>query len=127
MAAERGAGRRSRTSGGAFLLVLVLPLVACDDLSGPWVGGIGAVLRHRAREGTLVVTDVPPRSNAAAAGLRPGDRVVAIDGSPVARLPSREIVQHLRGPVGSFVTLTVARGGSTRRLRVERAPYAPRE
>lgn len=108
-------------------LTLVLSLLACDDLSGPWMGGIGAVLRHRAREGTLVVTDVPPRSSAAGAGLRPGDRVVAIDGTPVAGLPAREIVEHLRGPVGSVITLTIARGRATRTLRVERAPYAPRE
>ena len=121
--------RRSLVARSLLPLLACLPSVlgACDDLSGPWIGGIGAVLRHRARQGMLVVTDVPPRSNAAAAGLRPGDRVVAIDGTPVAGLEPRAIVEHLRGPVGSFVTLTVRRGATTRRLRVERAPYTPRE
>jgi len=105
------------------LAALLLALVACDDLGGAWMGGIGAVLRHRARDATLVVEDVPPRGNAASAGLRPGDRVIAIDGDPVAELDARTIVTRLRGPVGSYVRLTVARGGTTRTLRVERAPY----
>jgi len=108
---------------GVGVLVLAM-LVACDDTSGPWMGGIGAVLRHRARDSTLVVTDVPPRSSAAGAGLRPGDRVVAIDGAPVAELQPRAIVERLRGAVGSFVTLTIERpGGVRRRVRIERAPY----
>lgn len=103
--------------------LLLSCLGGCDDMSGAWVGGIGAVLRHRARDSTLEVTDVPPRSNAAEAGLRPGDRVVAIDGVATAGLDARTIVQRLRGPVGSTVTLTVERGGRKRRLTVERAPY----
>lgn len=102
---------------------LALALVACDDLGGAWMGGIGAVLRHRARERSLVVQDVPPRGNAASAGLRPGDRVIAIDDVPVAELDARGIVTRLRGPVGSVVRLTVAREGATRTLRLERAPY----
>jgi carboxyl-terminal processing protease len=104
------------------LTALALP-TACDDLGGPWIGGIGAVLRHRSRDATLVVTDVPPRSNAAEAGLRPGDRVVAVDGTRVTELDARAIVQRLRGPGGSIVVLTVERGGRERLLRVERAPY----
>ena len=105
-------------------LACALVFFACDDMGGPWIGGIGAVLRHRARDSTLLVTDVPPRSNAAEAGLRPGDRVVAIEGTPVVGLPPRDIVQQLRGPVGSFVTLTIERrGGARRRVRIERAPY----
>lgn len=106
-----------------ILCAALTALVACDDLGGPWMGGIGAVLRHRARDSTLVVHDVPPRGNAAAAGLRPGDRVVAIDGVPVSELDARAVVGHLRGAVGSFVRLTVARGGTQRVLQVERAPY----
>jgi carboxyl-terminal processing protease len=107
----------------AFVCLVLPALVGCGDLGGPWTGGIGAVLRHRAHDSTLLVHDVPPRGTAAAAGLRPGDRVLAIDGLPVAELDARAIVSHLRGPVGSFVRLTVARDGVERTLRVERAPY----
>jgi C-terminal processing protease CtpA/Prc len=98
-------------------------LLACDGAGGPWIGGIGAGLRHRARDSTLVVDDVPPRGNAAAAGLRSGDRVVEIDGTPVSELDAAAIVSRLRGPVGSTVTLTILRAGRNQTLVLERAPY----
>jgi carboxyl-terminal processing protease len=111
----------------AIVLASCLLAVACDDLGGPWIGGIGAVLRHRARDSTLLVQDVPPRGTAAAAGLRQGDRVIAIDGTRVADMEPSAIVERLRGPVGSRVRLTIARGATTRVVVVERAPYSARD
>jgi len=110
-----------RRRAAAFAL---LALVAgCDDLGGPWIGGIGAVMRLRGRQGVLVVTDVPPDTTAAAAGLRPGDRVTAIDGARVATLEPEQLLARLRGPVGTKVSLTVERGHTSRHLTIERAPY----
>jgi carboxyl-terminal processing protease len=70
-----------------------------------------------------VVTDVPPGTSAARAGLREGDVVLAIDGARVAGLAVESIVQRLRGPVGTRVRLTLDRAGSRRTLSIERAPY----
>ncbi|MBI2893969.1 MAG: PDZ domain-containing protein [Deltaproteobacteria bacterium] len=104
-------------------LCLAVAAFGCDDLSGPWPGGIGAVLRYRARDQALVVTDVPPDSSSARAGLRQGDEVIAIDGARVADLEYRTIVQRLRGPVGTRVRLAIRRLGARRSLSIERAPY----
>lgn len=45
-----------------------------------------------------------------AAGVRPGDRITAADGVPLARMSLREAVDLLRGDVGTSVTLTLKRG-----------------
>jgi len=103
------------------LLLLFAP--ACDDLAGPWPGGIGAVLRFHGTEHRLVVEDVPPGTASAHAGLEVGDQVVAIDGAPVADMAGEEVVRRLRGPVASKVRLTLRRGDATREIEIEREPY----
>jgi len=47
---------------------------------------------------------------AAKAGIRPGDRITHADGRALAGLTLRQAVRLLRGPAGSRVVLTVARG-----------------
>jgi len=63
---------------------------------------------------------VLPNHPAAAAGLRPGDRIVAIDGQPVK---ATQISAKIRGSNGRPLVLTVERGGRT--LTV--GPVAPRK
>jgi hypothetical protein len=71
--------------------------------------GIGAVL---APEGdVLVLGKLTPEGGAARAGLQPGDRIVAVDGRPVARMDGlREAVGLIRGPEGTSVLLRIRRG-----------------
>jgi carboxyl-terminal processing protease len=70
------------------------------------------------------VVEVPADSPAGRAGLQADDRLLAIDGAPVAGL-STERVQHLlSGEVGSFVTLLVEREQKQVEFRVERVPYS---
>lgn len=58
----------------------------------------------------LPVAEVAPHSPAAAAGLRSGDLLLAINGGPVAR--AAPILELLRSyQPGQTVTLTVSRGG----------------
>jgi len=70
-------------------------------------GGIG--IRFRTTRAAGVIAVVEADSPAQIGGLRPGDRVVAINDLDTSALSIRQIVQHLRGPVGSSVTLTIAR------------------
>ena len=70
--------------------------------------GIGAVV---APEGdVLIVGRVYEGGGAFAAGLVTGDRILAIDGQTTASMGSLDAtVQHLRGPPGTTVILTVRR------------------
>jgi branched-chain amino acid transport system permease protein len=80
----------------------------------PW---LGANLQEV--DGALVVRRVAPDGPAEAAGLRHGDRVTAIDGSPV-RDPA-DLYRKLwaRGEAGVTVKLTVARQGEERDIAVK--------
>jgi carboxyl-terminal processing protease len=82
-------------------------------------GGIGARLRGP----VLTIVEVFANSPAADAGLRPGDRILAVDDTPTDDLRVDQVVQLVRGPAGTAVTLRVQRAGSDRAetLRLTRA------
>ena len=90
---------------------------------GAWPGGIGATLRHRETEGVLVLEAVPERGPAYRAGLRSGDRIVAVDGTTVRGHSTQDIAPMLRGNVGTTVVLRVVHDGGEVDVPVERAPY----
>src|SRR5699024_8872471 len=69
----------------------------------------------------VVVTDVDEGSPAAAAGIRPGDLVTAINGTPVHDPRDLHNTEGLL-PVGSDVTLKVRHDGSSRDVRMKMAP-----
>lgn len=72
-----------------------------------------------AADGSIVVSSVMPDSGAAAAGVRVGERVLAIDGVDVHALTLPALRQRLRGPAGSVVVLSVAgENGKPRELRL---------
>jgi len=83
-------------------------------------GGIGITL-ETAADGFKVAA-VTPQGPAARAGLQAGDMIVAIDGVPTSGLSQSDVIQQLRGPVGSSLAIRVARaGGITREFDVQRA------
>jgi len=79
-----------------------------DERNG--FGGIGLTLDSSNDE--FRITALEPRGPAERAGIRAGDRVAAIDGTPTAKHSRAWVVQHLRGAVGSPVAVAVARGPS---------------
>jgi carboxyl-terminal processing protease len=72
-------------------------------------GGVG--LEVGARDGDLTVIAPIPGTPAERAGLRPGDRIVAIEGRPTRELSIDEAVRRMRGEAGTEVRITVGRKG----------------
>ena len=69
----------------------------------------------------LRVTRVFPGAPAARAGLRRGDRIIAVDGRSIAGRPFTVSTQLIRGQPGTSVGLTVAGVRGRREVRVQRA------
>jgi carboxyl-terminal processing protease len=84
-------------------------------------GGIGIGIREIEEE--IVVVRVFAGSPASEAGLRRGDRIVAVDGTPMAELGSiEEVVQAITGEAGTQVLLVVrSADGTEREVAVRRA------
>jgi hypothetical protein len=63
---------------------------------------------------------------AAAAGVRPGDRVLAVDGRRTDGLSSRQVERLIDGPIGRPVELLLGTAEGTRAVRIPRQDlYAP--
>src|SRR4051812_40103965 len=84
-------------------LALWAILAACGRPS--WAGGIHANLAWSPR-GVRVV-EVPSEGPAYQAGLLPEDRLLSVDGKPVAGLSQAQVHDLLTGEVGSPVELVV--------------------
>ena len=71
--------------------------------------GIGAYVDLRGD--FLTIVSPIEGSPAEAAGLQPGDKVVAIDGEDMTGVPPEEARSRIIGPEGTQVTLTISREG----------------
>ena len=74
-------------------------------------GGIGAVLSFDAASGRAPLERVLADGPAKAAGLQPGDAIVAIDGQSVASLGAQGMRDALRGKIGTPVRIDVGHAG----------------
>jgi carboxyl-terminal processing protease len=81
-----------------------------DSLSGSY-SGIGAAFEKR--DGTLLVTQVFAGSPAKAAGVAPGDRIVSIDGTPVAGESATVSAARIKGANGTKVTIGLRAAGKS--------------
>jgi carboxyl-terminal processing protease len=84
-------------------------------------GGIGITVDGAKDD--FRVTAVEPHSPADRAGIRPEDQIVAIDGVTTHGCVHREVVDRLRGPIGSPISVQVVSAGLAQRreLRLQRA------
>jgi regulator of sigma E protease len=80
---------------------------------------LGFVLRASGDQATNIVERVNPGEPAAVMGLRPGDRIVAINGEPVE---ADEISREIRASEGDPITVAAMRNGR----RVVLGPVRPR-
>jgi carboxyl-terminal processing protease len=89
-----------------------------DDITGSF-GGIGLEIGEN-DQGVLEAITPLKGTPAAAAGFKPGDLIVGINGTSTQGVSSDDAVNLIRGPIGSFVTLTIVRAGKQMDIKVER-------
>jgi carboxyl-terminal processing protease len=83
--------------------------------------GVGLTVNEVPRG--LRVADVLPDTPAEAAGIEPGDVIVAVDGESIAGVPSNVSTARIKGPAGTEVALRLipVDGGEAHEIVVERA------
>jgi C-terminal processing protease CtpA/Prc len=78
----------------------------------------GLAVDLASRGGGVVLAALCPDGRAESAGLRSGDRVIAVDGEPVAGIGAAH--RAIRGPRGTAVLLTVSRNDEEWSVLIER-------
>jgi C-terminal processing protease CtpA/Prc len=101
----------ARTSTARRALLTGLLLIHASACGGPAIGSVGAILSRHNETHALTVREAPPGLAAEKAGLEPADEILMIDGHYVRDLTMNEVTSLLRGEVGSWVELTIVRGG----------------
>ena len=79
------------------------------DMSGKF-GGIGVMVEYNDQDETIMVSTVYPGSPAEKAGIKVGDYFYSVDGKTVEELGYTNAVNHVRGEIGTSVTLVMLRG-----------------
>lgn len=87
--------------------------------------GLGLWLRRSGSARGIAVASVVPGSAAAAADVRPGDELLAVDGGDVSSETPDAVATALTGPAGTSVTVLVrTAGGADRTLILARSDLA---
>ena len=83
-----------------------------SDMSGKF-GGIGVVVEYDHEAQTVMVSSVYLDSPAEAADMQVGDYVIGVNGIGIDEIGYTNIVNLIRGEIGTPVTITLKRGEST--------------
>ena len=88
------------------------------SLSGNIGGGIGAEIAKKHN----VPTIIRPLKNSPAekAGIKAGDTIVKVNDTVVTDMPVDQVVQRIRGDIGTTVKLVLSRGGERKDVTVTR-------
>lgn len=88
------------------------------------ITGVGVEMAYGESDAEIVVVAPTPGGPADEAGVRPADRITAVDGRPVAGLSLYEVADALQGPATSKVTVALERGGEALEANITRRRYA---
>lgn len=81
-------------------------------------GGIGANVENSPDNNGILITKPLPNTPAEAAGIKPGDRIIQIDGEDSTKMTLNEAVNKIRGKIGTPVKLTIKRIGVENELDI---------
>ncbi len=89
-----------------------------DELKGEF-GGIGAWVR-RTEDGRFVLTPIEGYP-AIEAGVKDGDELIRVDETPITpEMSLEQVLVLVRGPIGTYVNITVRREGEELSFRIKR-------
>lgn len=89
-----------------------------DSNEGKYFEGIGAELGYL--DGSIVVVSPIDGSPAKAAGIRPGDYILAVDGEEIQKNDNiYDVVEKIRGEAGTKVTISVLHQGELSPVDIE--------
>lgn len=89
---------------------------------GTRISGIGIFMTRPLPTDPLYISEVFRGSPASAAGLKPGDQIVSVDGVSTSDLTTSQVSGMVQGQEGAPVTLSIVRGGQPPvDLRITRA------
>jgi carboxyl-terminal processing protease len=93
-----------------------------DDVYSQIEGNfVGLGIELKADQGSLLIADVIPKGPAERAGIRPGDRITAVDGTSTSETSTDVAADLLKGEQGTYVLVTLLDpAGNTRQLNVRR-------
>jgi C-terminal processing protease CtpA/Prc len=104
---------------GAAMLALATCLILFDQQAKPkYVTGVSIV---GSKSPCVLIGSVSPKSPAADAGIRTGDRIVAVDGATVTTV--QDAAHLMRSESANPVTLQLMRGGKLYSVTVQRELY----
>ena len=125
-------GRRgARALAGVFIALTTIYVTAWIYYSGgdgPATARMGFMYAPSAATASLLITDVEPGTPADAAGLRPGDHVVAINDQPlVTGHPVHSEIRHAAPGTRVRITVRGFEDGALREVEATLVPPAPAE
>lgn len=82
-------------------------------------GGIGVEVNWDEEKHVLMILSPMVGSPAYEGGIRPGDEIVAVDGTPIAEMAFEDAVRSLRGAPGTAVRLLVRHSGDNEPIELE--------
>ncbi len=92
---------------------------ALAEMTGGSFGGIGIVFGKRGED--YIVISALPDNPGALAGVKSGDRILAVNGEDTRNMNMEDLALKIRGPRGTAVELTLAgKDGAPRTVRIVR-------
>jgi C-terminal peptidase prc len=98
---------------GGFRLIRAKDHDVKEQIQGNRYVGLGVRLRMNDSSRLPIFAAIIPGGPADRAGLKPNTTIYEVDGRPTEKVPLETIVDWIRGPVGSDVTLRVSSDGTS--------------